>query len=85
MGKMLKDSDGVRVRAGDTITFSYGIPPVRVVAPVVSKNNRLMAITEGHNPSECPVSELMEHVGDFWVVRKFKLGDAYPPPKQGSK
>ena len=71
MGKVLKDSDGVRVRAGDTITFSYGIPPVRVVGPVVSINNALWVISEGHNPSRCRVSELMEHVGDFWVTKLY--------------
>ena len=42
----LKDSDGVRVRAGCKISFSYGIPPVRVVAPVVRRGNKLVAIAE---------------------------------------
>ncbi len=68
MGRPLRDSDGKRVRAGQTIAFSYGIPPVYVRGPVVRRGNRLTVITEGHNPSECPVSDLMDCVGDFWII-----------------
>lgn len=67
MGKALRDSDGVRVTAGQMIRFSYGIPPVPVFAPVVYRNAKLVVLTPGHNPSECAVSELMDHVGDFWT------------------
>ena len=63
----IKDSDGVTVTDGCTVTFSYGIPPVRVVTPVVRRGRRLIALTEGHHPQECFMSELKEHVGDFWV------------------
>ncbi len=78
MPRVLKDSDGKRVKAGMTITFSYGIPPVRVIAPIVHRGSRLVAVTEGHNPSECPVSELMEHVGDFWILRLPSDGGSKP-------
>jgi hypothetical protein len=67
--KTIRDSDGVEVTAGCTIHFGYGIPPVPVVAPVVERKGVLIALTEGHNPSECRVSELKRHVGDFWVKR----------------
>jgi transcriptional regulator with XRE-family HTH domain len=66
-GRVL-DSDGVEVTSGCTVAFSYGIPPRGVSAPVVSRKGKLIAITEGHNPSECPVSELREHVGCFHVI-----------------
>jgi hypothetical protein len=65
--RVIKDSDGVVVTAGCTITFGYGIPPVGVIAPVIERNGVLIALTEGHNPKECKVSELKRHVGDFWV------------------
>ena len=68
-GMAIKDSDGAVVTEGCAILFSYGIPPVPVVAPVVKRGRRLVALTEGHRPSECFVSELAEHVGDFWVKR----------------
>jgi hypothetical protein len=64
----MKDSDGKRVKAGDTIYFSYGIPPIRVNAPVVKKKGRLVALTKGHNPEECTLIDLKKYVGDFWKV-----------------
>ena len=72
MGRMskrrtVKDDDGVEVREGDIIHFGYGIPPVGVVAPVIERNGRLIAITKGHNPPECPVDQLRRHVSNFWV------------------
>ena len=70
MGRAIRDSDGVRVRSGQTILFNYGLPPVHVRAAVVRRGNRLIALTPGHSPSECPVDEIMEHVGDFWVVKE---------------
>lgn len=68
--KPINDSDGVEVVAGCTIHFGYGIPPVPVVAPVIERDGVLIALTEGHRPSECRVSALARHVGDFWVIRK---------------
>jgi len=57
MPKPIKDSDGTEVKEGDIIHFSYGIPPVGVRAPVVMRGGKLIALTTGHNPSECPVSK----------------------------
>jgi len=64
------DSDGKWVRAGCTILFSYGIPPTSVKAPVIRRGAKLIVLTEGHNPSECPLRELRGHVGDFWVIKE---------------
>lgn len=68
--KAIKDSDGVEVAKGDTIHFAYGIPPIGVIAPVISRGGKLIAITEGHEPPECPLSLLKRYVGDFWVWRE---------------
>jgi hypothetical protein len=63
----IKDDDGIEVREGDVIHFSYGIPPVGVKAPVINRNGKLIVITKGHNPPECPLSSLRKHIGNFWV------------------
>jgi hypothetical protein len=65
----IKDADGVEVREGDIIHFSYGIPPIGVNAPVIRRDGKLIAITAGHNPPECLVRMLERHVGYFWVDR----------------
>ena len=70
MPKTFKDSEGRRVHAGDRLTFTYGMPPVRVTATVeYNKTNRLVVLADGHNPPECYLSDLSEYVGDFYVVR----------------
>ena len=69
MGKIL-DGDGVEVMAGCTVGFSYGTPPVGVIAPVIERDGKLIAITEGHRPSECEVRLLKAHVGYFYVRKE---------------
>ena len=66
MGKMTKDSDGNKIYAGDRIRFSYGIPPVRVVASIVDKGGELIALTPDHKPTECRLSLLRQYVGCFY-------------------
>jgi hypothetical protein len=56
------DSDGVEVKVGDFITFSYGIPGVRVKAPVVEHDGKLIALTTGHNPNKIALSSLKKYV-----------------------
>lgn len=65
----IRDSDGVEVKAGCIVRFAYGQPPVPVAARVVERNGKLIALTPGHNPKECPISELRKHVYDFWVAQ----------------
>jgi len=62
----LRDDDGEWVRAGDTIRFSYGIPPVPVLAQVIERDGRLIGLCPGHNPPEFPLRGLRRHVG-WWV------------------
>jgi hypothetical protein len=63
----MKDSDGVEINEGDVIHFTYGIPPVGVEAPIISRDGELIAITAGHNPAECKLSNLSRHIDYFWV------------------
>ncbi len=67
---IIKDEDGTVVKEGDVIHFSYGIPPTGVDAPVISRNGKLIAVTTGHNPPECPLSTLKKYVGNFYIKRK---------------
>lgn len=62
------DSDGERVKAGDSIQFSFGISPVRVIAKVERIGSRLYAMTPDHNPKHCQLSKLREYVGCFYKV-----------------
>ena len=64
--KYHKDDDGRPTRAGDTIFFSYGIPPAYVTAEIIERNGRLIALTPGHRPSECPLNTLRRHVGAWF-------------------
>lgn len=73
MSRPIRDSDGVEVVAGCTIHFGYGAPGVGVWAPVIERDGKLIAITKGHKPAECPVAQLKKHVGDFWVVKSAPL------------
>lgn len=67
--RVIKDEDGTEVVAGCVIHFSYGIPPVAVRANVIERGGRLIALTPGHNPTECGVASLRKHVGTFWIEK----------------
>lgn len=67
--RVIKDDDGGEVVPGCVIRFSYGIPPVAVRATVIERGGRLIALTPGHNPSECGVASLHKHVGSFWIEK----------------
>ena len=64
------DSNDEPVTAGDEITFAYGngIPPVRVCAKVEEIEGHLWALSPGHNPSRCKLSELRDHVKIFYKL-----------------
>jgi len=62
----MKDDDGVKVQAGDTVRFNYGIPPVLVKAKLVQRGKQLIALTPGHNPVECNLRSLRRHVGSWF-------------------
>ncbi len=66
--RLTTDADGNEVRDGDLIFFAYGIPPVGVEARVVNRSGKLVALTPGHKPSECDLSKIKKHVGEFYKV-----------------
>ncbi len=66
----LTDDYGREVKAGDMIAFTYGVPLVGVVASVIERGGRLIALTPGHNPCECRVDRLRYHVGEFHIQHK---------------
>jgi len=54
------------IKAGDTISFSYGIPPIHVRAKVVDIDGTLWVLTPGHNPDKCRLDLLPEYVGAIY-------------------
>ena len=61
-----KDDDGAATRAGDVVFFTYGIPPVRVLAEVVERDGVLWVLTPEHNPKECKLKKLRGYVGAWY-------------------
>lgn len=70
MNRPILDEDGKKVSAGDTISFSYGIPGVGVRARVEEINGALWAMTPGHKPDKCKLSKLRAAVGNFYKVTR---------------
>ena len=67
------DDDGKKVKAGDTVRFNYGIPPVCVKAKLVQRGKKLIALTPGHPPCECNLRSLRKYVGQ-WFKHDCKKG-----------
>lgn len=63
-----RDDDGNMVTSGDTVKFIYGIPPVLVKARLIQRKNKLIALTPGHTPSECPLARLRKYVGAWFKL-----------------
>ena len=62
----MRDNDGEWVSAGDTVRFSYGIPPVVVDAPIIERDNKLIGLCPGHRPTEFNLRSLRRHVGNWY-------------------
>jgi hypothetical protein len=62
---VLRDEDGQRVTAGDSVRFCYGIPPIGVVAKIVERDGRLVALCPGHKPEECELRRMRKAVGSW--------------------
>ena len=67
---VLLDDDRVQVKAGDTVRFNYGIPPVVVDAKIVQRRGQLIALTPGHDPAECNLRKLRSYVGNWYKQNK---------------
>jgi hypothetical protein len=65
-----RDDDGIPVKAGDTVRFNYGIPPVVVDAKIVQRSGQLIALTPGHDPAECNLRSLRKYVGNWYKITK---------------
>ena len=61
----IKDRHGVIVKQGDTLSFSFGIPPIAVRAEVILRDNQLVVLTPNVNPKECLLSDLEGYIGEF--------------------
>ena len=65
----IRDDDGIKVRAGDTIQFSYGIPPAVARGTVVRRGRRLFVHLDApHKPTECNLRSLRRYVGCWYRV-----------------
>ena len=62
-----KDADGTEIFEGDILSFTYGIPPVKVHAPVVFRNGRFDVLTPSHDPDSCPLHELEDAIGEYYI------------------
>lgn len=76
---MTKDNWGVEINAGDTVSFSYGIPPIGVKGEVVQRGGSLIVLTPGHNPDECNLRSLRGHVGDFYKETETSVSNQDTP------
>lgn len=62
----LRDDNGELVGAGDAVWFSYGIPPIPVIARIVERDGKLIGLCPGHNPSEFNLRSLRNYVGTWY-------------------
>jgi uncharacterized Zn ribbon protein len=63
---VMRDDDGKRVQAGDSVRLVYGLPPVAVVAKIVERDGRLVALCPGHTPEEFSLRTLRRAVGSWY-------------------
>ena len=79
MRKFLRGYDGVPAGDGDSIEFSYGLPPVRVIAEVKQIGKSLVVLTPGHEPEQCNLRSLRQYVGSWFKT------NAQDNPVRGEK
>lgn len=67
--KYHKDDDGRLTGDGDTISFSFGIPPLYVESLIIERDGKLFALTPDCSPKECRLDKLRSYVG-AWYLKK---------------
>lgn len=67
---MLRDDDGRPTRDGDTVQFSYGIPPRVVRAKIVQRGKSLIALTPTEAVTECNLRRLRYHVSVWYRINR---------------
>lgn len=60
------DDEGNLVLPGDHVSFTYGIPPVHVIAKVATIRGESWVLTPGHKPNRCRLRDLREFVGGYF-------------------
>ena len=65
-----RDADGEPIKAGDLVSISFGIPPMRVEGSLFERDGKLIMPTRGCNPSEATIGQLRTFVGGVRMVRK---------------
>ena len=70
-----KDNDGFPVRAGDRISFSFGIPPTSVEGVLFERGGKLIMPTPSVKPQEATLDMLRKHVGGFWKIHDAPADD----------
>ena len=65
MSKYYKDGFGARIRSGDKIGFSYGIPPVHVRAEVYVDGVLMVKVPPPHKPEKIRLSQLLK-ITEVW-------------------
>jgi len=72
----VKDDDGEKLYVGDSVRFSYGIPPVAVIAPIVEikshQRDCIYALTPDHSPKKCLLRKLRQNVGNIYLDNRSK-------------
>lgn len=74
----MRDRNGKIIRIGDTLTASYGIPPVGIKATVVwiekYGQGRFWCETPGHTPTQCSLVEFIDAMGEIEIIkRKYEM------------
>lgn len=59
MSRYYKDAFGARIRSGDIISFSYGIPPVGVRGEVYVDNVLWVKVPPPHKPERITLRKLL--------------------------
>ena len=66
----MNDRYGKKVKAGDTVHSSYGIPPVVIEGKVVDREGVLWVLCPGHTPDECKLTAFKRYLGGFEVLNE---------------
>lgn len=66
----MKDDNRNKVQAGDRITFSYGIPPRKIMGLVYDHEGELYVKTKGHNLPQPKLKKLRSYVGSWHKVEQ---------------
>lgn len=75
MSKPPKDEDGIPLKSGDHITFTFGIPPICVTARVSNIGDKWgveCIHPEGVQPKRCALDDLTRHY-QIWKASKERV------------